>query len=420
MARMSAGSAGGARARLLLLTNYERTRPDGPRDFHLERTRALLERLGRPDLRLGGAVAQVAGTKGKGSVARFLDAIYRAAGRRTGRFLSPHLERIEERICLDGDPLPAEAFDRHAATVLQADPGGLTFFEATLGIACLAFAEARVEATVLEVGLGGRLDATTAVPVTRTVVTQISFDHMELLGGTLRAIATEKAGIARQGVPLVSGVDPASEPGRVIADRAASLGAPYRYVPPPPTEPAGLSGVRWNHLLLPVLGVHQGHNAALAAAVADDVEPAAARRGLLSARHPACCEYFPGPPPALLDGAHNDASIAATLRALADHLPGARPALLFAVAGDKDRDAIVRLLAPAAGPVVCTRADMRRGVEAEELARHPAWSDRALAVADPAAALARARALAGSGGLVLVTGSLYLAGAIRPLLRAGA
>ncbi|MGQ0613251.1 MAG: bifunctional folylpolyglutamate synthase/dihydrofolate synthase [Planctomycetaceae bacterium] len=417
---MSTGDARGARARLLGLTNYERTRPDGARDFHLERTRELLERLGRPDVRLGGTVAQVAGTKGKGSVARFLDSIYRAAGLRTGRFLSPHLERIEERICLDGAALSPEAFDRHAEAVLEADPGGLTFFEATLGIACLAFAEAEVEATVLEVGLGGRLDATTAVPVTQTVITQISFDHTELLGRTLREIAGEKAGIARPGVPLISGVDPAAEPGRVIADRAASLGAPFRYVPPAPAEAAGLAGVRWDGLLLPVLGKHQAHNAALAAAVAGEVDRAAVRRGLVAARHPACCEYFPGPPPALLDGAHNEASIGATLRALADHLPGARPVLLFAVAGDKDRDTMIRLLAAAVGPVVCTRADARRGVGAAELARHPAWSGRALALEDPAAALARARAEAGAGGLVLVTGSLYLAGAIRTLLRARA
>ncbi|MFQ5844545.1 MAG: Mur ligase family protein, partial [Planctomycetota bacterium] len=180
------------------LTNYERTRADGPRAFDLGRPRRLLASLGGPDRRLGRRVVQVAGTKGKGSVARFVASILRASGLRTGLFLSPHLERVEERIQVDGDPIPGRAFAAGVERVLGAvrrDARETTFFEAMLAAACLYFAQRRTDAVVLEVGMGGRLDATTAVPATHTVVAEISVDHTEVLGATLGEIAAEKAGV---------------------------------------------------------------------------------------------------------------------------------------------------------------------------------------------------------------------------------
>ncbi|MCK6461886.1 MAG: bifunctional folylpolyglutamate synthase/dihydrofolate synthase, partial [Planctomycetes bacterium] len=216
------------------LTNYERTRPDGPRAFDLSRMRQLLRRLGSPDRRLGARVVQVAGTKGKGSTSRYVDAILRAAGLRTGRYLSPHLESVRERIAVDDVLIPEADFAFHVGTVLAASGPATTFFEALTASACLHFAAARTDAVVLEVGIGGRLDATTAVPTTHTVITEISFDHTELLGSTLEAIAAEKAATIRTGVPVFSGVDPATGPGRVIRDTAARLDAPFRHVPPPP------------------------------------------------------------------------------------------------------------------------------------------------------------------------------------------
>lgn len=404
-------------SRLSRLTNYERTRPDGPRAFGLERPRLLLERLGRPDLRLGRRVVQVAGTKGKGSTSRFLESIFRAGGMRTGRFLSPHIERVEERIAIDGVPLAPEEFGRHVEAALDAAGESATFFETTLAASCLAFAEAGVEATVLEVGLGGRYDATTAVPATTTVITEISYDHMEVLGTTLELIAAEKAAIARPGVPMVSGVDPETPAGRVILQTARGSASPFLYVPRPQARVAGERGIEWNGILLPVLGLHQAHNAAIAAAACGEVSPAALRRGLETVELPASLELFPGAPRVLLDGAHNGSSIRACLQAVADHLPGRRLALVFAVSRDKDMERIVPPLAEAVATAFCTQADAVRGAAPGALADHPAWRRRPEAVADPAAALERARAAAGPDGLVLVTGSIYLAGALRPILR---
>jgi dihydrofolate synthase/folylpolyglutamate synthase len=405
----------GAMAALSRLTNYERTRPDGPRAFDLGRMAALLRRLGSPERRLGARVAQVAGTKGKGSTARDLDAIFRAAALRTGRYLSPHLESVRERITVDGEPIGEEEFAGAVERVLAAADDGTTFFEALTAAACLHFAEAGTEAVVLEVGLGGRLDATTAVPSTHTVITEISFDHTEILGDTLEAIAAEKAGTIRPGVPVWCGVDPASPPGRVIREIALRRDAPFRHVPPPTdVRPAGLA-LQWGALTLPVLGRHQAHNAALAAAAAGDLPWDVVARGLEAARHPGCCEVRAGRPTVVLDGAHTVSSIRATLLALDDHFPGRRPELVFALAQDKDADGIVALLAPRVAGVHCACADSKRGRTAESLASHGTWAGGATAAPDPATALARARERAGGEGLVLVTGSFYLAGALRPL-----
>jgi len=406
---------GEAMEALSRLTNYERTRPDGPRAFDLGRMRELLGRLGYPERRLGARVIQVAGTKGKGSTSRCLDAILRAAGLRTGRYLSPHLESVRERIAVDGELIREADFAAHVDSVLGASGPTTTFFEAITAAACLHFAAARTDAVVLEVGLGGRLDATTAVPTTHTVITEISFDHMELLGSTLEAIAGEKAATIRTGVPVFSGVDPASGPGRVIRETALRLDAPFRYVPPPrDAKPEGL-GVRWGDVLLPVLGRHQAHNAALAAAATGDLPWEVVARGLAAARHPGCAEPRGGEPTVVVDGAHTVSSIRATVETIRDHFPGRRPHLVFALAEDKDLDGIAGALAPAVARAFCTRVDTKRGRDAQALAAHAAWEGRAEAVPDAADALARARAAAGPKGLVLVTGSFYLAGALRPL-----
>ncbi len=165
--------------------------------------------------------------------------------------------------------------------------------------------------------------------------------------------------------------------------------------------------------LLPVLGRHQAHNAALAAAACHDVELGDVRRGLAEAKLPGRCEFLSG---VVLDGAHNVSSIRATMDTVADHFPRHTPTLLFALAQDKELDEIAPLLAERCGDVVCTRADERRGMEARELAAHPAWAGRAQEVPQPLAALERAHELAGSDGLLLVTGSFYLAGTLRPWL----
>lgn len=402
-------------AALSRLTNYERARPNGPGAFDLSRMEALLRRLGSPERRLGARVVQVAGTKGKGSTSRYLDAIFRAAGLRTGRYLSPHLESVRERIAIDGEPIADALFAARIDAVLAAADGATTFFEALTAAACVHFAEAGTQAVVLEVGLGGRLDATTAAPSTHTVITEISYDHTEILGSTLEAIAGEKAGTIRTGVPVFSGVDPATGPGRVIRETAARRDAPFLYVPPPAdVRPEGLA-VRWGELRLPVLGRHQAGNAALAAAAAADLPWEVIARGLAQAGHPGCCEVREGRPMVILDGAHTVSSIRATMLALEDHFPGRRPELVFALAQDKDLDGIAAELAGRVGRIFCARADERRGRDARALARHAAWEGRAEPVPEAPVALFRAKAAAGPAGLVLVTGSFYLAGALRPL-----
>ncbi len=399
------GTVDEAMQALARLTNYERTRPDGPRAFDLGRPRLLMERLGSPHLALGGRVVQVAGSKGKGSVARMLASIFGGSGARTGLYTSPHLESPLERIAVDGRPIGEREFADAIERTLRVAPPGTTFFEAMTAAACLHFAEAKTAAVVLEVGLGGRLDATTVVPTTHNVITTIGLEHTELLGDTLEAIAGEKAATIRPGVPVTSGVDPESAAGRVIAARAREQRAPLRHVPAPLDvvfEPAGL---RWNGRFLPLLGRHQAHNAAIATAVAG-VSP-----GTLLL--PACCELRGSKPTVLLDGAHTAESVAATVQALGDHLPGARPELVFALGEDKRLDAIVGHLAPAVAGIHACRVDMQRGRPAALLAAHPGWGGRALAHPDALTALSAARAAAGPSGLVLVTGSLYLAGALR-------
>jgi len=398
---------------LARLTNYERTRPDGPRPFDLRRPARLLERLGAPHRRLGARVVQVAGTKGKGSVSRYLDAVFRAAGLRTGLFTSPHLEDVRERIAVDGEPIPPAAFAACVGQVLEAVDDETTFFEATVAVACLHFAARGTQAVVLEVGLGGRLDATTVVPATHTVITGIGFDHTELLGDTLAQIAAEKAATIRMGTPVYSGVARDSEAGAVIAATALAREAPVHWVGPPADVTIGPDGVRWGGIRLRALGRHQAHNAALAATAAGDLPRDAIARGLAAATQPACCEVRGTRPRVVVDGAHNVPSIETTVRALGDHFPGARPAVVFALAQDKDLDGIATRLAPAAGAVFCTRADSQRGRAPDALAAHPAWQGRARAIPAPLDALLAARDAAGPGGLVLVTGSLYLAGALR-------
>ncbi|MHC4937808.1 MAG: bifunctional folylpolyglutamate synthase/dihydrofolate synthase [Planctomycetota bacterium] len=393
---------------LAQLTNYERTRPDGPRDFDLSRPTELLERLGSPHRELGARVVQVAGTKGKGSTARFVDSILRTAGLRTGRFLSPHLQSVRERIAVDGAWVEEAEFARHVEAVIDAVEGHTTFFEALLAAACLHFAERNTEAVVLEVGLGGRLDATTVVPATHTIITSLGLDHTEILGPTLQHIAVEKAGTIRFGVPVWSAVSPATPEGAIVRQIAMQHEAPFTYVPPPTQVEPRPDGLKWNERFLRVLGRHQAHNAALAAACCGDLDRTAIDHGLMAAEQPGCCELRGN---VLLDGAHTPESVAATVQALHDHRPGVTPALVFALAEDKDLDAIAATLAPHVDRVVCTRADEKRGRDGGELAAHPAWADKAVAIEEPAAALDAAREK--SPDLVLVTGSLYLAGLLR-------
>jgi len=391
----------------------------------LDGIRALLSLLDHPEHAYPSTL--VGGTNGKGSVAAMLDAMVSASGLRTGLYTSPHLVRPSERIRIAGEDIPDSEFHRVLGVVRAACERGLadgrlgahpSFFEVMTASALCAFRDAHVDAAVLEVGLGGRLDATNATePLVSTIVT-VSLDHLETLGTTLEAIAGEKAGIVRAGRPLVSGVVQ-PEVIAVLRSRCDAIGATWIDA----RETQLPSGVR-----LTLDGTHQRDNARVAVATFQAFSRAlgrapdsrSARQGLETARWPGRLQLVPGAPSILLDGAHN----AAGAEALAAHLAlrgGPKPILLFAAMADKDLPGILGPLVPHVASVVTTQPGVTRAADSKDVAA----AARALglpagAEPDPARAFEKARALAGPGGLVLVAGSLYLVGAVTALLEGGA
>ncbi|MDR3050388.1 MAG: bifunctional folylpolyglutamate synthase/dihydrofolate synthase [Oscillospiraceae bacterium] len=406
----------------------------------LRNMQALCARLGDPQN--GLKALHVAGTNGKGSVCAYLDAVLRAAGYRVGMYTSPYLQRYQERIRLDGRPIGEAAFVRAFARVqpqveaLRGEGLRPTAFEIGTALAFVAFAQAGVDVCVIEVGLGGRLDPTNVVTPLVCAIAAIGMDHTQVLGDTPEAIAGEKAGIIKPGVPVVTA--PALPGVRAVFARAAAeQGAPWlplagdetRALPSDGAtgqlcdfalEPWVLPGLR-----LGLLGAHQLGNAALALAALARlksagwaVPDAAVRAGCAGVRWPGRLEHVPGTPQMLLDGAHN-AQGALALANYLENLPaGGRRVLLCGLLRDKLDADMPAAMARTAGVAVATGMDDPRALEAPALARAltahglaaEAWPDRA-------AALARARALAGPDGLVVVAGSLHLVGAIRALLQ---
>jgi dihydrofolate synthase/folylpolyglutamate synthase len=393
---------------LMSRINFERSTvaPYSERQLKLDRMRTLLMRLGQPDSAL--KIVHVAGTKGKGSTSAMLASMLGAAGYRTGVFSSPHLERIEERFAVDSVPCNAEelvnlvdrlrpvcqAMDEEAAAA--EDPaGGPTYFEATTAMALVHFVERQVDVAILEVGLGGRLDATNVCLPIVSVITSISFDHTQQLGNTLALIAGEKAGIIKPGVPVVSGViEPEAQ--RVIAEVAREHGSRliqvgddfgYAYRPPGFDFETSLVGheLRLENISLAMRGSHQAANAGVALATVTEmrhqgwcVSTDAMRRGLAEAVLPGRVEYLAGQiengatrgrPAVVIDAAHNQASARALVAALAE-LPGrGRRTLVLSVSSDKDVAAILRELVPFFDRVLATQyQDNPRAVAAEELA----------------------------------------------------
>jgi dihydrofolate synthase/folylpolyglutamate synthase len=378
------------------------------------RMRALLRLAGDPDRSM--RVVLVAGTKGKGSTAAFLAWILHAAGVRAGLFTSPHLQTYRERVRIDGALLGDAAFERAidelrpiVARLRRAHPdaGEPTAFELTLLLALRAFAARDCAVAVVEVGLGGRLDATNALDPVVSVITPVSYDHTAILGRTLGAIATEKAGIVRRGRPaLVAEQRPAAA--RAIQRVSHSAGADLRVVRPLDA-----------HADLGLSGEHQRQNAALAAAAARTLAVAddAIAKGLRAVVWPARYEIVPGRPPIVLDGAHNGASAEALARTLRQERGGRRVVLVVGINRDKDARAVLRALARIASAIVATRSASGRASSAEDVARIATHlGRRAVAAPDLTAALRIARASAGRNGLVCVTGSLALVGDARTAL----
>jgi dihydrofolate synthase/folylpolyglutamate synthase len=421
------------------LINLERI-PDRSRArLSLEPARLLLARIGEPQRRL--RALHVAGSKGKGSTALLAEALLRAAGLSTGTFTSPHLERWTERFRLDGVEVAGDAL---AAAVTELRPhvealrGGSeppSFFDVTTAAAFRLFAEAAVDVAIVEVGLGGRLDSTNLVEPAVCCITSIELEHTDKLGSTLAAIAGEKAGIAKAGVPLVVGaLEP--EAARVVEARARALGCPLARLGHElelELLDEDLFGTRFRlrdgafraELALATPGRHQVSNAALAlacvrrlACVDDAALAKAAELAFASVKLPGRIEICSRAPWIVVDGAHTAAS-ARALAATLQRIPRRRSHLVLSVSGGKDLAAICAALVPEADVVTVTRAEPIRSLDPKlvaEAVRAVGPGVELRVVPNPHLALRAARELLGPEDLLCVSGSFYLAGIARRVL----
>ena len=391
-------------------------------DLKLDRMRAALARRGHPEARW--PAFHLAGTNGKGSTAAMLDAVLSAAGWRSGLYTSPHLVDFAERIRVGGRTIPRATVVALVAELradLEAAGIALTHFEFATLIAFEWFARVGIDVGVIEVGLGGRLDATNLVRPAVTAITSIALDHEAWLGHDLGAIAAEKAGIVKPGVPLALGRLP-EEAARVVVARAAEVGAPLVCV----GVDAALAetrdglvfrgpGVTWDRLRLGLRGAFQQGNAAVALtalALARErfpCAPDAVRTGLAAVRWPGRLDVVRERPLVVVDGAHNPAGAAALAAELPGVLGDRRVVLVFAVMADKDWRAMLTPLLERAARVIATRVG-RRAADPRALAGALRGRVPVETVDDPRAALRAALAGAGADEAVLVTGSLFLAG----------
>ncbi len=434
--------------------DYERMTavPYRKREFKLDRMWELAYRLGNPHQDI--PVVHIAGTKGKGSVAIMAARVLSAAGYRTGLFTSPHLERVEERVTIDGRECPGgefaelierirpvvEAMDREAAAAGD-DEIGPTYFEVATAVALLYFKQHDVDLAVLEVGLGGRLDSTNVCTPSVSVITSISFDHTKQLGNTLDSIAREKAGIVKPGVPVISGVVQ-EEPREAIREicrgrgsRLVELDVDFRfdYQPPRRLEQGPMTGklgyrsaTSYADLELGMLGRHQAANAAVALAALEElrrdgwnIPEAAIRRGLAEAVAPARAEVIGRRPAIVLDAAHNLASVDALLATLDESFSPSRRLLIFAATQEKDLRGMVLRVMERFDRVVFTRYTSNpRSAPPEELAAlAEELTGRVPSVcAEPSDAWSEISRLAEPADLICVTGSLFLAAEMRRMI----
>ncbi len=399
-------------------------------DPGLERVSAAWRRLRLP---FEAAVLTVGGTNGKGSTSAYLDAILREAGYDTGLFTSPHLLRYAERIRVRGSEI-AEGPLLEAFAEIDAARGdiSLTFFEWSTLAALVAFARARVDVAVLEVGMGGRLDAVNLLDADAAAVVSVGLDHREWLGTTVEAIGAEKAGIFRAGRPAIFGGRqmPAS-----VASHAAAIGAKLRrigtdfdYVERSDGWDYVGFGSRRRELPLPALaGSSQLGNAAVALAVLESVEPRllvpdeAVRSGLAGVRLPGRFQVVPGEPEWILDVAHNGEAAASLAASLAARPAAGRTLAVCGILGDKDVEAVVATLAPRVHRWIAVGLEGPRALLPAQLASRirGAGAASVIAVADVAAGLAQARVESRPGDRVLVFGSFFTVGPALAALGAG-
>jgi dihydrofolate synthase / folylpolyglutamate synthase len=431
--------------------------PESRIDPTLDRIREVCDLLGEPQRAY--PVVHLTGTNGKTSTARMIDALLRGLGLRTGRFTSPHLESMTERITIDGSPLTPERFVEvyievipYAELVDARSPNPLSFFETITAMAFAAFADAPVDAAVFEVGLGGTWDVTNIVHAAVAVVTPVGVDHSRLLGNTPAEVAVEKAGIIKSGsVAVLAQQDVevaevllrrAVEVGATIAREGLEFGVAQRS-PGVGGQLVTLSGLgaTYDDIFLPLYGAHQAHNAACAVAAVEafaggkalegGLDPEVVRAAFAEVTSPGRLEIVRRSPTVILDAAHNPHGARAAAQALQEEFAFSPLVGVLGVMADKDVTGVLEAFEPVLSTIICTQNSTARAMPAQvlgEVADGIFGSDRVEVVARLDDALERGIALAeegigddvgfGSGG-VLVTGSVITAGEARTLLGGG-
>jgi dihydrofolate synthase / folylpolyglutamate synthase len=420
--------------------------------FDLGRITELLDVLGSPQ-RAYPAI-HLTGTNGKTSTARMIDSLLRAYGLHTGRYTSPHLESVRERISLDGEPVDSERFtqiyDEVAPVAKLLDerrPESLTYFDMTTALAFATFADAPVDVAVVEVGLGGADDSTNVLQAGVTVITPIGLDHTEWLGDTIEDIALAKSGIVHAGSTLICAAQPdeamvpilerCAEVGATIAREGLEFGVVTREVAlgGQVLKVQGLGGV-YDEIFLPLHGAHQAQNAAVALAAVEvflgggagkQLDADLVREGFASTSSPGRLERVRSAPTILLDAAHNPHGMQATVTALAEEFAFSRLIGVFAALADKDIEGVLELLEPVLDEIVITRNSSPRSLGPDELGAAAAeifGEDRVHVVPELPDAIEEAVALAESdqdtflsGVGIIVTGSVVTVADARKLLK---
>ncbi|HEX2893894.1 MAG TPA: folylpolyglutamate synthase/dihydrofolate synthase family protein [Marmoricola sp.] len=426
--------------------------PESRLDPTLDRIQAFTELLGEPQRAY--PVVHLTGTNGKTSTARMIETLIRGAGLRTGRFTSPHLESMTERIVIDGEPLSDEEFVRafndvapytHLVDAEHDHP--LSFFETVVGMAYAAFADAPVDVAVVEVGMGGAWDATNVADAKVAVLTPVALDHEKYLGDTVGKIAAEKVGIIKPGSTVITAVQHpdvaapivarAAEVGATVAREGLEFGVRSR-VPAVGGQMLSLQGLRgvYDEVFLPLYGRHQGQNAALALAAVEALlggdEPLGdevVKEAFAEVTSPGRLEVVRRSPTVVLDAAHNPHGAEAVVEALEDSFAFSPLVGVVGVMADKDYEGLLATLEPVFAHIVCTQNSTDRSLPAHalaEVARGIFGQDRVtetpslVEAIDQAATLAEAGGVFGEGlgsGGVLVTGSVITVGEARALLR---
>jgi dihydrofolate synthase/folylpolyglutamate synthase len=436
-----------AQAEQALLARWPETRLEPS----LDRIRAFTELLGEPQRSF--PVVHLTGTNGKTSTSRMIDVLVTATGLRTGRFTSPHVESMTERISLDGEPLSeerfVEAYNDVAAVARLVDEDAtfpLSFFETVVGMAYAAFANAPVDAAVVEVGMGGSWDATNVADAAVAVILPVAVDHASYLGARPVDIAREKAGIIKAGSTVVSAVQ-ADDVAAVIAERAAEVGATVLWegrdfgvvhrLPAVGGQMLRLQGLRgeYDEVFMPLYGAHQAQNAAVALAAVeallggDPLDADLVRGAFEEVTSPGRLEIIRRSPTIVLDAAHNPHGAAAVVDALEDSFTFSPLIGVLGVMADKDYEGVLSAFEPAMAAIICTQNNSDRSMPAEDLAevaRGIFGIDRVYVARRLDDAIDQAATLAEEGGVfgeaigsggVLITGSVVTVGEARQMLQ---